>query len=156
MNVKRRTTGAVARAVAVIGLLAGSLAAPAAQAQMAVIDVAAIRQLVAQVNYWRQQITGMQNQLNQLRQTHSALTGGRGMELLLPTSAAERNYLPADWAEMRRVLDGQQCSIRRVEWRRDPGDAGAGHSGRRAARVHDDGGARQRADGRGNRRRQVR
>ena len=45
-------------------MLAGSLAAPAAQAQMAVIDVAAIRQLVAQVNYWRQQITGMQNQLD--------------------------------------------------------------------------------------------
>ena len=79
---------------------------------MAVIDVAAIRQLVAQVNYWRQQITGMQNQLKQLQQTHAALTGGRGMELLLPTSAAQRNYLPADWAEMLKVLDGTQCAVR--------------------------------------------
>ena len=28
------------------------------------------------------------------------------MELLLPTSVAERSYLPADWTEMQRVLDG--------------------------------------------------
>ena len=47
------------------GMIVGCLMAmPSAQAQMAVIDVAAIRQLVVQVNYWRQQITGMQNQLD--------------------------------------------------------------------------------------------
>lgn len=110
MNVRSRTSsGRPTAAVAALVVLAGWLAAPAAQAQMAVVDVAAVRQLVAQVNSWRQQITGMQNQLNQLRQTHSALTGGRGMELLLPTSAAERNYLPADWAEMLRVLDGNSA-----------------------------------------------
>jgi type IV secretion system protein VirB5 len=77
---------------------------------MAVIDVAAIRQLVAQVNYWRQQLTGMQNQLAQLQQTHAALTGGRGMEMLLPTNDAQRNYLPADWPEMLKVLDGTSGS----------------------------------------------
>lgn len=93
------------------GMIVGCLMAmPSAQAQMAVIDVAAIRQLVAQVNYWRQQLTGMQNQLAQLQQTHAALTGGRGMEMLLPTNDAQRNYLPADWPEMLKVLDGTSGS----------------------------------------------
>jgi type IV secretion system protein VirB5 len=83
-----------------------ALAMPRAEAQWAVIDVASIKQLVVQISYWRQQIAGMQNQLNQLKQTHSALTGGRGMEQLLGTSPAQRNYLPADWNEMVKVLDG--------------------------------------------------
>jgi type IV secretion system protein VirB5 len=48
----------------------------------------------------------MNGELTQLQQTHAALTGGRGMELLLPTSTAQRNYLPADWAEMLRALEG--------------------------------------------------
>ena len=96
------------------GMIVGCLMAmPSAQAQWAVIDVAAIQQLVVQVNYWKQQVTGMQNQLDQLKQTHSALTGGRGMELLLPTSAAQRNYLPADWAEMLKVLDGTSARTER-------------------------------------------
>jgi len=83
-----------------------TLAMAPAQAQWAVIDVASIQQLVVQINYWKQQVAGMQNQLNQLKQTHAALTGGRGMERLLGTSEAQRNYLPADWAEMLKVLDG--------------------------------------------------
>jgi type IV secretion system protein VirB5 len=109
MNVRDKIASKRLQVVATVAVLAGTLAAPAAHAAMAVIDVAAIRQLVAQVNYWRQQITGMQNQLNQLQQTHAALTGGRGMELLLPTSPAERNYLPADWIEMQRVQDGRSA-----------------------------------------------
>jgi type IV secretion system protein VirB5 len=89
------------------GMIVGCLMAmPSAHAQWAVIDVAAIQQLVVQVNYWKQQVVGMQNQLNQLKQTHSALTGDRGMELLLPTNDVQRNYLPKDWAEMLKVLDG--------------------------------------------------
>lgn len=93
------------------GMIVGCLMAmPPAHAQWAVIDVAAIQQLVVQVNYWKQQVVGMQNQLDQLKQTHSALTGGRGMESLLETSAAQRNYLPADWAEMLKVLDGTSGS----------------------------------------------
>jgi len=93
------------------GMIVGCLMAmPPAHAQWAVIDVAAIQQLVVQVNYWKQQVVGMQNQLDQLKQTHSALTGGRGMEALLPTNDAQRNYLPADWAEMLKVLDGTSGS----------------------------------------------
>ena len=109
MNVMRRRCSVRVSAFMAIAMMAGLFTAPAAQAQWAVIDVAAIKQLVVQVNYWKQQVSGMQNQLNQLKQTHSALTGGRGMELLLPTSAAQRNYLPPDWAEMLKVLDGSSA-----------------------------------------------
>ena len=95
------------------GLIAGCvMALSPAQAQWAVIDVASIQQLVMQINYWKQQIVGMQNQLNQLKQTHAALTGDRGMQALLPTSDAQRNYLPEDWAEMLKVLDGTSNSYR--------------------------------------------
>ena len=42
------------------GMIGGCLMADAApaQAQMAVIDVAAIEQLLVQINYWKQQIDG--------------------------------------------------------------------------------------------------
>ena len=68
-----------------------------------VIDVTAIAQLTKQVEYWLQQIQLMQNQLNQLQQAHSAMTGPRGMENLLAGTA--RNYLPQDWNEMLNVLN---------------------------------------------------
>jgi type IV secretion system protein VirB5 len=92
--------------VAVAGVV---MAAPRAEAQMAVIDAAAIKQLVVQVNYWKQQITAMGNELNQLKQTHAALTGPRGMEKLLALGAPERNYLPKDWVEVANVLEGQSA-----------------------------------------------
>jgi type IV secretion system protein VirB5 len=90
-------------------LLVGLTAAPAAHATYPVIDVAAIRQLVAQANYWRQQIEAMQRELTQLQQTHAALTGPRGMQALLPMSDAQRNYLPRDWAGVAQVLAGQSA-----------------------------------------------
>ena len=89
-------------------LLIGLVPMPA-RAQMAVIDVAAIRQLVMQINYWRQQIAAMGEELDQLEETHAALTGGRGMEALLPLGDDERNYLPSDWAEVSRVLTGESA-----------------------------------------------
>ena len=106
MNVKRKASAAVARVVSTLMVMAGVLAAPAAQAQWAVIDVASIEHLKVQIEYWQQQVEGMATQLEQLQQTHAALTGGRGMESLLPTSAAQRNYLPADWADMLKALEG--------------------------------------------------
>ena len=109
MNVMRRTSGARVRACMAMVVLAGWLVAPAVRAAMPVIDVVSIRQLIAQVEYWKQQVAGMANQLEQLEQTHAALTGGRGMEALLPTATAERNYLPADWAEMSRVREGSSA-----------------------------------------------
>jgi type IV secretion system protein VirB5 len=104
MKRKASTVAAVSAAVVV-----GVGAAPAAHAQMAVIDVAAIRQLVAQANYWRQQIEAMQRELSQLQQTHAALTGPRGMQSLLSLSDIERNYLPRDWAGVAQVLAGQSA-----------------------------------------------
>jgi type IV secretion system protein VirB5 len=109
MNVKSRTSSLRKTAAVAMVVLTAALAAPVAHATYPVIDVAAIKQLVMQVNYWKQQITAMKNELTQLQQTHAALTGGRGMEALLPTATAERNYLPADWTEMSRVLDGSSA-----------------------------------------------
>lgn len=103
MNAKRWAMGA-SLAVAL------GVASTPAHAVYPVIDAAAIKQLVVQVNYWKQQITAMRDELNQLQQTHAALTGGRGMEGLLPLKDADRNYLPRDWTEMTDVLAGQSAA----------------------------------------------
>jgi type IV secretion system protein VirB5 len=102
----KRRSGAVVTVSA--ALFIGLVPMPA-RAQWAVIDVAAIQQLVMQIDYWRQQIEAMGEELNQLEETHAALTGGRGMEDLMPLGDAERNYLPGDWAEVSRVLAGQSA-----------------------------------------------
>jgi len=95
--------------VSMVAMATTVLAALPAQAQMAVIDVAAIRQLITEVNYWKQQISAMANQLNQLQQTYAALTGPRGMQSVLALTDAQRNYLPRDWAEVANVLAGQSA-----------------------------------------------
>lgn len=68
-----------------------------------VIDIAAIMQLIQQVQYWIQQIQLMKNQVDQLHQTYAAVTGPRGMQNLLAGSL--RNYLPPDWNEMIAVIN---------------------------------------------------
>ena len=82
---------------AVVATGAYLLATPA-EAQFAVIDVAAVNQLVQQMNAWQQQLMSMRMQLLQLEQTRIALTGFRGMDKLLPLTSADRNYLPLDAA----------------------------------------------------------
>ena len=84
---------------------------PAAGAQFAVIDVAAIVQevqavqsLAQQVETAREQLSTAQDQLSQARAQLQAMTGGRGMEQLL--TRVSRNYLPRDWADLSRVLAG--------------------------------------------------
>ena len=74
------------------------LAAPAARAQFAVIDVASVTQLVAQVNALQQQLLTLRAHLAQAQAAYQAMTGGRGMQLLL--SGTVRNYLPADWNQL--------------------------------------------------------
>ena len=101
----RQRTGQLVGVVAAVALGAG-MATPA-QAQMAVIDAAAVAKLLQQITYWKQQITAMATELNQLKQTHASLTGPRGMQALLPLADAQRNYLPKDWAEIADVLRGQ-------------------------------------------------
>jgi len=78
--------------------------APAAHAQWAVIDVASIQQLVEEVATMRQELTTAQAELSQARSQYAAITGNRGMDQLL--SGQNRNYLPADWAELNAVLEG--------------------------------------------------
>src|ERR1041384_5109582 len=73
-----------------------------------VIDIAAVLQLMQQVQYWMQQIQLMKTQLDQLQQTYAAATGPRGMHNLLPDSM--RNYLPPDWNQMIGVLNSNSAS----------------------------------------------
>jgi type IV secretion system protein VirB5 len=101
---KRTRTAATTLAVLLLGLTGMP-----ARATMPVIDVAALKQMLVEISYWKQQIGAMQNELNQLQKTHAAMTGDRGMQLLLPTNLVQRNYLPADWAEMLKALDGKSA-----------------------------------------------
>jgi type IV secretion system protein VirB5 len=71
-----------------------------------VIDVAAVTNLIQQLNQWQRQLTAMGQQLSQLQQTHQALTGGRGMQALLATTYQQRNYLPQDYVELMNTVNG--------------------------------------------------
>ena len=68
-----------------------------------VIDIAALVQLMQQLQYWVQQIQLMKNQVDQLQQSYAAVTGPRGMQNLL--AGSPRNYLPPDWNQMTGVLN---------------------------------------------------
>ena len=110
MDFKARRKLAVAVS-AILTTALGAAVVPPAEAAMSVIDMAAVRQLVAQVGYWQEQLSAMANELAQLQQTHAALTGDRGMQSLLPTTPAERNYLPETWEGM---VDAATASTRGV------------------------------------------
>jgi type IV secretion system protein VirB5 len=69
-----------------------------------VIDVASLAQLIQQYETMQQQLSTVQSHLAQARQQYAALTGGRGMELLL--SGTQRNYLPSDWAAVTGAIQG--------------------------------------------------
>jgi type IV secretion system protein VirB5 len=79
-----------------------------AAAQWAVIDVASLAQLIQQYETLQQQLSTVQSHLAQARQQYAALTGGRGMELLL--SGTQRNYLPSDWATLTGVMQGASAA----------------------------------------------
>ena len=85
-----------------IGLLATCLllfsGAPVVHAQWAVIDVGAIAQLIEQIATMYQQLETARSTLRQAEQQYRATTGGRGMERLL--TGTDRNYLPANWAQL--------------------------------------------------------
>ena len=99
-----KTLGKVSVSVAVGLLVAGAaLQAPTAQAQMAVVDVRAIGQLIQQIRTMQQQLETARGQLREAQATFQAMTGGRGMEQLL--AGEVRNYLPADWQQLASVID---------------------------------------------------
>ena len=77
---------------------------PPARAQWAVVDVGAITQLLIQVKQLENAIAVAQNTLTQAHQAYSAITGGRGMQLVL--SGVNRNYLPANWNDLLAAQNG--------------------------------------------------
>jgi type IV secretion system protein VirB5 len=98
--------------VGALGLASIGVATPAS-AGMPVIDAANLAQAVQQVLSWGQQLEGMTQQYTQLvrsyqqlQSTYNSLTGPRGMQNLLSVSLANRNYLPANYAQMMGVING--------------------------------------------------
>ncbi|MEP6886502.1 MAG: type IV secretion system protein [Gammaproteobacteria bacterium] len=91
--------------LAVASLAISMAIVPSARAQWAVIDVPAIAQLVQEVQTMQQQLETARNQLQSAQQALRAMTGDRGMQLLL--SGATRNYLPANWTQLNSLLQGQ-------------------------------------------------
>jgi type IV secretion system protein VirB5 len=71
---------------------------PAARAQFAVIDVAAVAQLVSQLQTLEQQLATAKADLTQAQSAYQSTVGGRGMEQLL--SGTNRNYLPPTWSTL--------------------------------------------------------
>jgi type IV secretion system protein VirB5 len=97
----------LAAALALVGFLSVGAVRPAA-AQFAVIDVAAIHQLVTQVQTLSQQLTTAQSQLSQAQSEFASITGTRGMQFLL--SGTNRNYLPTDATQVSQVMSGSSGS----------------------------------------------
>jgi type IV secretion system protein VirB5 len=84
-------------------ILALGAMTPAAHAQFAVIDVAAVTQLVSEVQNLEQTLTVARDHLAEAQAQLRSMTGDRGMEQLL--SGTNRNYLPADWSQLTAALD---------------------------------------------------
>ena len=84
-------------------ILAFAMAAPAAHAQFAVIDVAAVTQLVTEVQNLEQALTVARDHLAEAQAELRSMTGDRGMEQLL--AGTNRNYLPADWGQLTAALN---------------------------------------------------
>ena len=78
------------------------LITPAAHAQFAVIDVAAVAQLVTQVQNLEQALTVAREHLSEAETQLRSMTGDRGMEQLL--AGTNRNYLPGDWGQLTAAL----------------------------------------------------
>ena len=88
--------------------LALMAAAPAAKAQFAVIDVAAVTQLVTEVQNLEQALTVAREHLSEAQSELRSMTGDRGMEQLL--SGTNRNYLPADWRQLTAAMNDVSSS----------------------------------------------
>ncbi|HET9106981.1 MAG TPA: type IV secretion system protein [Steroidobacteraceae bacterium] len=85
-----------------------AMAAPAAHAQFAVIDVAAVTQLVSEVQDLAQTLVVARDDLAEAQAQLQSMTGDRGMERLL--SGVDRNYLPADWGQLTAALEGSSST----------------------------------------------
>ena len=77
-------------------------AVPAARAQFAVIDVAAVTQLVTEVQNLEQALSVARENLAEAQTELRSMSGDRGMEQLL--AGTNRNYLPTDWGQITAAL----------------------------------------------------
>ena len=75
-----------------------AIAAAPARAQMAVIDVPALANIIQEVQTTQQVLTAARSQLDQAQQALQAMTGSRGMQQLL--GSVVRNYLPTTWSPL--------------------------------------------------------
>ena len=85
-----------------------AMAAPAAHAQFAVIDVAAVTQLVSEVQDLEQALTVARDSLTEAQMQLRSMTGDRGMERLLANT--DRNYLPASWGQLTAALEDKSSA----------------------------------------------
>jgi type IV secretion system protein VirB5 len=94
-------TPLIHRSAVLLGLcmLAGTL-----RAQWAVIDVAAVNQLIKQVAGMEQAISTARAQLLQAEFQLQSMSGARGMQNVLP--GLTRNYLPASWSQLAAAAQG--------------------------------------------------
>ena len=95
-------------AVLLVGVLSFAGIRPA-HAQFAVIDVAALTQLVNQLRQLEQEVQTAKSQLLQAQSEYAAITGNRGMQNLL--SGTLRNYLPTDFTQLSQVMNGSSASF---------------------------------------------
>ncbi|HTX24839.1 MAG TPA: type IV secretion system protein [Steroidobacteraceae bacterium] len=86
-----------------ISICIALLVSAAAHAQFAVIDVAAIAQLVQQVELMEQALGTAEGELQQAEAAYRAITGARGMESLL--SGVQRNYMPTSSTQLQALLN---------------------------------------------------
>jgi type IV secretion system protein VirB5 len=92
--------------VVVSGCLMTLMGLQVAHAQFAVIDVAAVTQLVTQLRTLQQQLTTARDQLTQAHEQLQSMRGHRGMERLL--AGTVRNYLPVDGEGLNQVIRGDE------------------------------------------------
>jgi type IV secretion system protein VirB5 len=92
----------ISRSLVALALI--SAAALPARAQLAVIDIPAIVQLIQEVQTMQQQVQTAEAQLAQAKQALQIMTGDRGMQLLL--NGISRNYLPSSWSQLTSAMQG--------------------------------------------------
>jgi type IV secretion system protein VirB5 len=83
------------RQIALITCAASTLATMRSEAQMAVIDIPALANIIQEVQTTQQVLATAHNQLDQAQQALQTMTGNRGMQFLL--GSVTRNYLPTSW-----------------------------------------------------------
>ena len=82
--------------------------APVAHAQWAVIDVAAVARLSAELRTLEQSLSTQQQQFLAAEAQLRGMSGTRGMQDLL--GGIRRNYLPQNWVQLRAAAEGRPAS----------------------------------------------